>query len=108
MQFPSILSLRVRVLASSVGIAIGILSIGACGPVDEDVGEGESQQQSVVGNLLSNPGFESGTTNWQDWGNSRISSNAASGGAALEVGTNAGGRAQYVNGALAPGACYIG
>src|SRR4051794_33877316 len=54
-------------------------------------------------NLLVNPGFESGMTSWQDWGNTLVVDGAGAAGTlrALRVGTAAGGAAQDVTGLTA-------
>lgn len=58
-------------------------------------------------NLLSNPGFESGTTGWTDWGNSSVvASNAHSGASSLRSGTAAGGKGQTISTGVTAGASY--
>jgi prepilin-type N-terminal cleavage/methylation domain-containing protein len=48
-------------------------------------------------NIVLNTGFESGNSNWVDWGNSgAIQSNAHSGSYSMRMGTAAGGRAQNI------------
>lgn len=54
-------------------------------------------------NLVTNGGFESGLAGWVDWGNAAISSQAAAGAAAVQVGTGAGGLGQDVGGIVAGG-----
>lgn len=57
-------------------------------------------------NLVANPGFESGVTSWDDWGNSVASASAAFvGSQGLRTGTAAGGRCQDITG-LVPGQTY--
>lgn len=57
-------------------------------------------------NMVSNPGFESGTTGWGNWGNARVvSGEASSGTSALSVGPDAGGAGQLVPG-IVPGNTY--
>jgi hypothetical protein len=62
---------------------------------------------SGVVNLLSNPGFESGMSNWVDWGNTVVSAGVGASGSAnaLRVGTQAGGAGQDV-GSIVAGAQY--
>jgi hypothetical protein len=56
-------------------------------------------------NLVLNPGFESGSKNWTNWGNSAaVKSDAVGGSYSLRVGTGAGGRHQKV--ALSPNQAY--
>lgn len=49
-------------------------------------------------NMLTNGEFESGTANWASWGGSSTTVSDAHSGAALRVGTGAGGMAQAVSG----------
>jgi mannan endo-1,4-beta-mannosidase len=52
-------------------------------------------------NLIVNPGFESGLSNWSDWGgnnSSAVNSTAQSGSYSLRIGTAWGGSAQNING----------
>src|SRR4051794_1532221 len=61
---------------------------------------------SASGNMVSNGGFESGTTGWIDWGNTNVTSGQASSGtSALSVGAGAGGAGQEVAG-IVPGNTY--
>lgn len=51
----------------------------------------------VSANILTNPGFESDFTGWDDWGNSFIeTATVQSGAKSARVGPNAGGRAQRI------------
>lgn len=57
-------------------------------------------------NLVSNGGFESGMTGWDNWGNASVVANQANSGAsALSVGTAAGGAGRTVGG-ITPGTIY--
>src|SRR6185369_12469509 len=57
-------------------------------------------------NLLSNPDFEAGMTDWANWGNSQVlDGTGPTGSRALRVGTAAGGAAHDVSGIVA-GATY--
>lgn len=53
---------------------------------------------TCTGNLLTNPGFENGTTNWDNWGNFTVTtSDVYTGTRAARVSGGEGGFAQYVN-----------
>lgn len=54
-----------------------------------------------AGNMVTNPGFESGLASWTNWGNSTSTSDAAAGSWAAQVGTGAGGLGQPVGGVVA-------
>ena len=61
---------------------------------------------AASGNMVSNAGFESGTTGWIDWGNVSVDSGQASSGtSALRIGAGAGGTGQEVAG-IVPGNTY--
>jgi len=64
--------------------------------------------RSTNGNLLTNPGFESGMTGWMDWANAQpVDGTGASGSwRALRVGTAAGGAGHDVIGGILPGTRY--
>ena len=64
--------------------------------------------RSGNGNLLLNPGFESGMTGWMDWGNAKaIDGTGASGSwRALRVGMAAGGAGHDVSGGIVAGTRY--
>jgi len=80
-----------------VGMAVcgwndGVLCTATFDNVDVTTGGGGP-------NLISNPGFESGNTDWTDWGNATaVASDAHSGTYSMQVGIGSGGRGQNVSG----------
>ena len=60
-------------------------------------------------NLLTNPGFESGTVYWENWGNATAGSGAYAGSRALVIGGTpaGGGRGQDVTSKVRPGQAYV-
>jgi len=58
-------------------------------------------------NLVANGGFEAGTANWVDWGNSTVvTGHAQSGTRSLRTGTGAGGRGQDITSGFTVGETY--
>lgn len=57
-------------------------------------------------NLIQNAGFENGMSNWVNWGNALINSQASEGNSAMRVGTAAGGFGQRITTIMPEGKVY--
>src|SRR5215208_3460964 len=112
----------IRAAGSAVALAVALSACGGGG----DAGDGgvvvvgkaadgvsklftpsPAPLRAATANLLSNPDFEAGMTDWGDWSNSQVVDGAgASGSRALRVGAAAGGAGHDVDGIL-PGATRL-